>query len=207
MGFRNPVTTAASVDTSNGRAGAPSARMYGQEVTPGSGVYQGVVEWFDGVGTARATLTGGGVGDSGGNVFELAGAPVQGSAAARLQLNVEGLGGSGYGPVARLIGAGLVIDSPGTRIQGLKPLLGNAGAVNATTNASGQVTVSHGLTFAPTSVLITPGAAGAIPNLVDFVVAAVGATTFTVTAIRRDTNAVFTGNPVSFEWAALQPAP
>lgn len=207
MGFRNPVTTVAAVDTANGRAGAPGVRVYGQEISPGSGIFQGVVDWFDGAATARASLTGGGVGDSGGNVFEVRGGAVQGVTAPGLQLNVEGLPAGGYGPVARLKGAGLVIDSPGTRVQGLQPLLGTAGVANVATNGSGQFTITHNIGATPTAFLVAPGGGGAIPNLVDFVVTAVSATTATVTAIRRDNNTAFANNAVSCEWTALQPAP
>lgn len=205
MGYRNPATSAVAVDTAGGRLGQPSARMYGRQIAPN--VFQGVAEWFDGVATASATLTGGGVGDSGGNVFAIKGGSALGVTAPELQLSIVNVGAGGYAPEARVKGAGLVIEGTGTRLGGLVPLVGACGAVSAATNASAQVTVTHGAGVTPAAVLVTPGGGGVIPNLVDFVVAAMTATTFTVTAIRRDNNTPFAGNPVSFDWLAVLPAP
>jgi hypothetical protein len=206
MGFRNPVTSAVAVDTGRGGAGV---RLYEREVSPG--VFQGVAEWSDGIGVARTTLTGGGAGDSGGTVYAITGASVLGATAPELDLNIEGLPAGGYGPVARLKGAGLIIDSPGTRmpgggVAGLVPLLGVAGGTLATTDANGQVTVTHGLGVNPASVLLTPANSGAIPNLVDFVLVSTTTTTLTVRAMRRDNNTAFAGNPVGFQWLAVLPA-
>jgi hypothetical protein len=207
MGYRNPLTTAAAVDTSNGRTGVPAARLLQRTIAPG--VFQGVVQVDDGVTVAEWTLTGGGFADSGGAVMQLAGpANVQGVAGPKLQLNVAEQATGGYAPEARLRGAGLIVEGAGTRLQGLAPLVGAAGLANTTTtNANGEATITHGLGVAPLAFIVTPANGGPIPNLVDYVVVAFNTTTATVRAIRRDNNTAFAGNPVSFAWVALLPAP
>jgi hypothetical protein len=207
MGYRNPLTTAAAVDTSNGRTGVPAARLLQRQISPG--VFQGVVQVDDGVTVAEWTLTGGGFADNGGAVMQLAGpASVQGVPGPRLQLNVAQNADGSYSPEARLKGAGLIVEQPGTRLQGLAPLVGAGGLITSvSTNGSGEATITHGLGVAPAAFLVAPANGGPIPNLVDFVVVAYTTTTATVRAIRRDNNTVFAGNPVSFVWVALLPTP
>jgi hypothetical protein len=105
MGYRNPLTTAAAVDTGHGLADA-GVRVYQDLSIPA--VPKGVAEWrtgrMDPGGNATAILSGGG---SGGSSFVVQGGKTQTVQAPALDLNVEQLPGGGYGPVARLVtGAG-----------------------------------------------------------------------------------------------------
>lgn len=69
--------------------------------------------------------------------------------------------------------------------------------VNTTTNASGQVTVTHGGTTTPKTVIPTGRNAGHYPYLT-----ALNSTTFQVTFVSRSTGAALTSaTSVSFDWA------
>lgn len=99
MGFRNPITTVAALDTGGN---APGVRIYASQNNPGSGV----VEWDAYSAIARGTLTSSLTG-SGGTFFALglSGGPA-------LQLNLEeNTGGGGYSPVIRATGGPLYVDS------------------------------------------------------------------------------------------------
>lgn len=140
MGFRNPATTAAAVDTGSS---APGVRIYAQGSNPASGI----VEWHaGGASPAQATFTASDTG-SGGSSFALHGGDDLGVTAPMLALNVEELGPPGaHGPVARLTaGAGgqIILDglvafaddpawlpyTPGWTCGGAAPSLGNGSLI------------------------------------------------------------------------------
>jgi hypothetical protein len=100
MGFRNPITSAEAVDTGHGVADA-GVRLYQDTSTP---VPRGIAEWRTGQMQRNATisLSGGG---SGGSSYVIDGGSDNAVDAPTVQLNVEGLGAGGYGPVARLTNA------------------------------------------------------------------------------------------------------
>lgn len=101
MGYRNPITSAAAVDTGRGPSDA-GVRLYQDTSVPA--VPQGVAEWRTGTMDRNATvkLAGGG---SGGSAFILDGGATELIDAPRIGLDVETLPGpgAGYGPVLRLI--------------------------------------------------------------------------------------------------------
>lgn len=203
----NGVTVNAGTLHTSSPGSTAGVDVYQYQVAPS--VESGIVEWRTASGASKAQiiLVGAGSG-SGGSTFRIGpGQNPSGTPIPELQLNIESAAAGGYTPAARLKNAGLQIDSPGTRLQGLAPLVGAAGLASATTDASAQATITHGLGVAPLAVIVTPGNGGVIPNLVDFVIVAFNTTTFTVRAIRRDNNTAFASNPVQFTWVALLPAP
>lgn len=218
MGFRNPVTSVSSLDTGQGFARGSVESFTDNPTGPlGTPLHTAAGFYFrDGItGDAPAALVNeayyAAQGDNSltgqGGLFAVVAGSYNNVQGPELDLGVESAGAGGYAAVARLQRAGLQIDSPGTRIQGLVPLLGAAGGTVASTDANGQVTVTHGLGVNPATVIVSPAASGVIPNLVDFVVVSWTASQFTVRAIRRDNNTVFSGNPVGFQWLAVLPAP
>lgn len=122
MGFRNPITTAAAVDT--GQPGGARARVYQGSDTTGT---YGVLEFDDGIAgdtpaqvIGRANLTpqpGGGGYTAQGGGLTVKGGSYNGVTAPELDLNVEQAPAGGYQPVARLkAGAGgqIITDNPMT---------------------------------------------------------------------------------------------
>lgn len=210
MGFRNPITSATAVDT--GQPAGAGIRMYqGSDAT---GVF-GVIESRDGIAgdtnaqiIDRANLVpqGGGYTQQGRTFTIKAGTANGVPAGPELDLNVEGLPAGGFGPVARLKNAGLVIDSPGTRVQGYVPLLGAAGIFTGNTDASGLVTITHSLGVIPTSMSLTPGD-GPVRHLIKPVLITMTASQAQVLVIRTDTSAAIANNPVTVWWIAAYPAP
>lgn len=70
-----------------------------------------------------------------------------------------------------------------------------------------DVTVAHGLGYAPTTVnvqvTLTGSGSATVAQLAKCMVWAIDATNFTVRTIRIDTQAVFTGNTVGIVWHAI----
>lgn len=78
------------------------------------------------------------------------------------------------------------------------------GAVSSSTNASGEITITHGLGFTPTAVTATMAAdSPVIPHLLHVQVRAIGSTTFVLRFLRRDTEAPMASNPVAAYWTAV----
>lgn len=82
----------------------------------------------------------------------------------------------------------------------------NEGFKSATSDASGYVTVAHGLGQAPTGVIITPG--DHVSDLLDRVASLVwtgsaDAVNFVARLRRNDTNAWLGSNPTTFSWRAF----
>jgi hypothetical protein len=215
MGFRNPITSADAVDT--GQPAGAGVRIYQAETAYGT---TGIIELRDGiVGDTPSTISssanlvpqGGGYTAQGGGLSVGAGS-WNGVSGPQLGLSVVADPGGGYMAEARLRNAGLIIEQPGTRIQGRKPLLGVCGLFSDPTNAAGDLVVNHGLGTMPTAFLMVPYggtsvAAGAIPFLVDFIVTGWNSATANARAMRRDNNTAFGGNTVAGVWIALLPAP
>lgn len=99
MGFRNPATSVAAVDTGSGRLADPGVRILTDTTYPGNP--QGIVEWRTGLmdRNARATLSGGA---SGGSAFTVDGGASMGLNAPVLKLDVESAAAGGYQSVARI---------------------------------------------------------------------------------------------------------
>jgi hypothetical protein len=109
MGFRDPITSAAAVDTGTSPTGAGVSVYEASDVT---GAW-GIVEFRDGlVGDAPSTLTakanltsqGGGVFTAQGGSMVLKAGSFNGTPGPHLDLNVEGAPLGGFEPVARLRG-------------------------------------------------------------------------------------------------------
>jgi hypothetical protein len=83
----------------------------------------------------------------------------------------------------------------------LQALVAQTNEYSGSTNASGEVTVSHGLAtgFPPRCVMVTPHTGTGAP--IYRVKGNPTATQFTV-EIRTDAGALLTSSPVSFYWAA-----
>lgn len=77
------------------------------------------------------------------------------------------------------------------------------GSSSASTDASGLVTITHGLGVAPTAIFIQGAEGGALPSRVTYTVSTVSSTTFIVKAYRQDTGSAFGSNPVHFYWNAI----
>lgn len=118
MGFRNPITTAAAIDTGHGQADA-GVRLYQDLSNPA--VPQGVAEWRTGLMARNATakLSGGA---SGGSAFTLdGGQSSDGTNAPTLGLDVESAPTGGYRPVLRLTagaGGAIIADTALTPLAG-----------------------------------------------------------------------------------------
>lgn len=119
MGFRNPITSIAAVDTRPGVAAA-GVRVY--QTTDGAGHPMGVVEFADGFSNTPAQLTStayynaDGSSTVGGST-RLKASPWQGVTPPELDLNIEGLPAGGYGAIARLTAGTLYLPAD-TRIGG-----------------------------------------------------------------------------------------
>jgi hypothetical protein len=79
------------------------------------------------------------------------------------------------------------------------------GYVSQTTDISGNIIVPHSLGVTPTGVLITPQqqSSDAIQRIVSITATSRDATNFVAYVIRRDTNAPFAQNPITFAWRAF----
>lgn len=93
------------------------------------------------------------------------------------------------------------LEGRATDLEG-RPRYARALAGAASTNASGDVVITHGLGATPAVVMITGAGGGAIPERRTYAVIAITATTFTVRVYRQDTGAVLASNPVQFYWLA-----
>jgi hypothetical protein len=142
MGFRDPITTIAAVDTGADANGA-GARLYQDLSNPA--VPQGVAEWRTGFMARNATarLSGGG---SGGSAFTLDGGRSQGIDAPSLSLNVESAPTSGYRPIARFSGVprGIeILDSRALTLNTfIQPYGGASSAPTVERDAAGWVHLS-----------------------------------------------------------------
>lgn len=109
MGFRNPITSATSVDTGRGLAN-PGVRLYQDTSVPG--VPRGIAEWRTGIMDRNATVTLSG-GGSGGSSFVIdGGASAGGTNAPHLEFDVAGAPAGGYQSVLRIAGADVIDIGP-----------------------------------------------------------------------------------------------
>lgn len=74
------------------------------------------------------------------------------------------------------------------------------GHYTASSDALGDVTITHGLGATPTLVLTTGGLGGVIPQMMIYVVHTITSTTFKVRCFRQDSHTPLGLNPVDFFW-------
>lgn len=77
-----------------------------------------------------------------------------------------------------------------------------SGYTHAITDANGYILVTHGRSNPPTSVQLTGGVAGVIPERRTYAVSITSINTFTVRVYRQDTGVPFASNDVDFYWTA-----
>lgn len=79
-----------------------------------------------------------------------------------------------------------------------------SGIFNTSTDAAGDVTVTHGMSAAPSVVIpVTNGDAPAFPMGISAHPHSITATTFKIRISRHDTNTAFVSNPVAGVWIAI----
>lgn len=77
------------------------------------------------------------------------------------------------------------------------------GSVSATTNAEGDVTITHGLGRTPAHVSVNNLPGGTIPQYRTYASFDYNSTTFRVRTYRVDTGQAFANNTVEFNWMAI----
>lgn len=82
-------------------------------------------------------------------------------------------------------------------------LHGVRGPSNASSDANGWVTFTHGLGVTPSSVQITPGG-GPVQHLCKFIVAAKTSTQVSVIAYNTTSGSTLASNPVPFDYLVLR---
>lgn len=166
MGFRNPITSVAAVDTRPG-ATAPGVRMY---EAGDVNARWGVLEFDDPAADAPATLTArlnaGSGGSVQGSLLALRGITTNGKAAPELDLTIESAPTSGYWRVARVLADFLAL--PGDTADALVPYVAGVTSYTDSTGwnglrcwkRSGVVTISGAF-----RATVNIGANGILANL------------------------------------------
>jgi hypothetical protein len=118
------------------------------------------------------------------------------SSLANVKLTDNGVGGA-------LAVSGKTTYSYSVTLGGWIPVGGLGGYVSAVTDTNGNISVTHNLGFSPTSIQITGGVNGSIPERRTYAIVGINVGFFAVKAYRQDTGTAFASNPVDFYWQAF----